>query len=96
MVNFEDLHITKPIARKEFELGRLGLSDHNEDEISKAIVENVRRLSSQHEMTARQKRALSRFKYDGSCKYIKEIAPLDWNTLPGLPRNSSTKAQKLT
>lgn len=74
MVKFEDRHITQPVARNEFELGRLHWSDHSEDEISKAVVENARRLSSHHEMTPRQTRALSRFKYDGSCKYIKQIA----------------------
>jgi len=57
MVKFEDLHVSQSIAPEEFEADCLTLEEYSPEEISKAVVGNVRRLSSDEEMTARQKTA---------------------------------------
>jgi hypothetical protein len=75
MVKFKDLHVTQPIAPKAFEAGCLRLEAYSPEDISNAIVDNVCRLAIDGEMTARQRGALLRSKYQGSCKSVWEQSP---------------------
>jgi len=67
-VPFEELHISDPILPEEFEAGCLEIQVYRPEDISKAVIANVRRLADEDEMTPRQKAALVRFRYQGSSK----------------------------
>lgn len=69
-VPYEELHITDPIMPKEFDAGCLEIQAYRPEDISNAVIANVRRLADEEGMTARQKAALVRFKYQGSGKLI--------------------------
>ncbi|TVY68976.1 hypothetical protein LSUE1_G006083 [Lachnellula suecica] len=65
MTTYDSNHFMPVIAREDFEIGCMKPLSYSREEISKAIVDNVKRLSS-GDMSPRQVEAVARMKYLGT------------------------------